>query len=71
MDEIDAILGGLPPKAEAPEPELSVSDVGLDAAVDDVFAAIEAKDKGAFKSALRGAVEMLLAARDVEGEDFD
>jgi len=69
MDEIDAILGGLPSKAEAPEAELSVSDVGLDAAVDDVFAAIEAKDKGAFKAALRGAVEMLFAARDVE--DFD
>ena len=69
MDEIDAILGGLPPAEAAAE--ASVSDIGLDAAVDDVFAAIEAKDKGAFKSALRGAVELLLADREAAEDEFD
>jgi len=44
------------------------SDIGHDAAVDEIFEAIESKDKAKFKEALKSFIEICLDECDDDGE---
>lgn len=66
MDEVDEILSMV--EEPAAEEEASVEDVGLEAASDQLIAAVEAGDRAGVKAALKSAFDVLFEARSMVPE---